>query len=88
MYDFLIHLFGNLDAKQKSYKIESSLSEANILDVLNTQLEYQKHNFTIDNRVSCIKCNKGFFDPGIVFIYPRTYYHPECYNTILFDIGK
>jgi hypothetical protein len=74
--------------KQKTYKIESSLSEAKILDAMNSIHEYNKYKFTIDDRVSCYKCRKGFFNNEIVFIYPRYYYHTECYNTYLFEIEK
>jgi hypothetical protein len=82
LLNFLIQLLTNIDIKSKDYKIESSLTEKKLMSSYNGMVEYEKYNFMVDQNSTCSKCKKGFFETQVVFIYPKTVIHLECYKSI------
>jgi hypothetical protein len=84
LFNYLIHLFTTIDSSQKTYKIETSLTESKIISQYNIQLEYEKNKVVVDNTTYCFKCKRGFSNsPGLVFIQPKTYFHMDCYNNYI-----
>ena len=82
---FFIQVYSNLDSAGKAYKIESSLIESKVILTYHNLFEFQNSKFQVDERSNCMHCKKGFFSttPEIIFLYPKTIYHLECYNNYI-----
>ncbi len=53
--------------------------EAKYISTYTDLAELQKNKVIIDNKSSCVVCNKGFFNSQIVFVYPKDVYHFDCF---------
>ena len=73
-----------MDWRSKNLKIETSLVGAKILSSHISYTELQKQNLVVDYSSTCEKCMKGFFDSEIVLVYPKSLFHFECYDKIMF----